>query len=501
MVQKTILDYYESNIQVIAVNEIVIGNRIRLNTKKSNSQIENLANSIKEIGLLNPITITKDKRLVAGFHRLQAFKKLGKSAIPCVITTLNDPLLLQLQEIDENLIRYELHYLDIGLHLEKRQEIYEKIHGNSENIRIEKIKKNLQQYTDAEPSSISEPTKSFAQDTSEKTGIHEKTIRENIQIAKNIDPSLYDDVKEYLPKKDALELSRVKKDKKPDTERQKKILEKIKNNEASNVKVAKKIIEKEQIIVKLKKNDPIDAWSEYLQDKDDREKFQQFGMNQYQDDEPKVFNIWNFHKRDPRLGIDFPGNIPGQIMLNLLYYYTEQGDLVLDPMSGGGSTVDACKIMSRKCIAYDIAPQREDIKKRDIILEGIDSEIKDIQLLFLDPPYWRQKKGEYSKHETNLSNMSFEKFNESMREIINACNRVLRPGGYLALIMGPTQFSMHIYDHAFVFYQDLENILTFENRIIVPYNTQQVTGQQISRAREKKYMLKLYRDLLIFRKE
>jgi hypothetical protein len=36
-----------------------------------------------------------------------------------------------------------------------------------------------------------------------------------------------------------------------------------------------------------------------------------------------------------------------------------------------------------------------------------------------------------------------------------------------------------------------------ERRIIVPYNTQQATGQQVTWARENKRMLKLYRDLVV----
>jgi hypothetical protein len=36
-----------------------------------------------------------------------------------------------------------------------------------------------------------------------------------------------------------------------------------------------------------------------------------------------------------------------------------------------------------------------------------------------------------------------------------------------------------------------------ERRIIVPYQTQQATGQQVTWARENKRMLKLYRDLVV----
>ncbi|KKL23230.1 hypothetical protein LCGC14_2427460, partial [marine sediment metagenome] len=76
---------------------------------------------------------------------------------------------------------------------------------------------------------------------------------------------------------------------------------------------------------------------------------------------PRCYDVWKFNGRDKRLGIKVPGNIAGQIIINLLYYYTKQGDLILDPMAGGGSTIDACLIMGRKCIAFDLNSQRNDI--------------------------------------------------------------------------------------------------------------------------------------------
>ena len=58
----------------VRVNEImVLPGRRALNTAK----VDDLVDSIKELGLINPITITEDNKLVAGAHRLQAFKDMG----------------------------------------------------------------------------------------------------------------------------------------------------------------------------------------------------------------------------------------------------------------------------------------------------------------------------------------------------------------------------------------------------------------------------------------
>ena len=57
-------------------------------------------------------------------------------------------------------------------------------------------------------------------------------------------------------------------------------------------------------------------------------------------DSLQTFNLWNFQNNDARYGMDYPGRIPGQIVENILYYYTEPFDTVVDPM-GAKDTVRA----------------------------------------------------------------------------------------------------------------------------------------------------------------
>jgi len=56
------------NITYIRTNNIKVpkGQRILRN-------IENIAESIHEIGIINPITVDKDKTLINGYHRLEAY--------------------------------------------------------------------------------------------------------------------------------------------------------------------------------------------------------------------------------------------------------------------------------------------------------------------------------------------------------------------------------------------------------------------------------------------
>jgi ParB-like chromosome segregation protein Spo0J len=64
------------------------------------AHVESLAQSIAEVGLLHPITITPDGTLVAVLHRLEAVRLLGWDAIPVRVVD-RDPLHQELITIDE----------------------------------------------------------------------------------------------------------------------------------------------------------------------------------------------------------------------------------------------------------------------------------------------------------------------------------------------------------------------------------------------------------------
>src|SRR3990167_7651776 len=80
------------------VSEIKVKNRFR----KDIGDIETLKNSIKEIGLLQPIVIDEDNNLIAGFRRLKAFQELKLTDIPVNIVNIENSLR---GEYDENSIR------------------------------------------------------------------------------------------------------------------------------------------------------------------------------------------------------------------------------------------------------------------------------------------------------------------------------------------------------------------------------------------------------------
>lgn len=86
----------------VKISSIAIGdNRRSVDPEK----VQMLADSIKEVGLLSPVVISQDNVLVAGRHRLEAFKLLGRDEIDIMLVEPNDKLRLRLAELDENLVK------------------------------------------------------------------------------------------------------------------------------------------------------------------------------------------------------------------------------------------------------------------------------------------------------------------------------------------------------------------------------------------------------------
>lgn len=68
------------------IADIKIGNRFR----KDLGDIDGLAGTIKDVGLLQPPSITKDNELILGARRIEAYKRLGLSEIPVNVIPIDD---------------------------------------------------------------------------------------------------------------------------------------------------------------------------------------------------------------------------------------------------------------------------------------------------------------------------------------------------------------------------------------------------------------------------
>src|SRR5690242_2590888 len=81
---------------------ITVGHRHR----RDHGDLDSLAASIDAVGLLQPVVVTPDGRLVAGQRRLEAVRRLGWSSIDVhVVAGLSDAVALLSAERDENVCR------------------------------------------------------------------------------------------------------------------------------------------------------------------------------------------------------------------------------------------------------------------------------------------------------------------------------------------------------------------------------------------------------------
>lgn len=142
------------------------------------SDVSQLVESIREHGLLNPITLTQDLSLIAGQHRIAAFQELGLSEIPARI--LDVPALrAELATIDENLVRVELTALERAEHLYRRKQIYEALHPDTK-----RGGDRGNQYTGGKKRQTA--VSAFSHRASAQIGKSGRTIRHYIQIARKL---------------------------------------------------------------------------------------------------------------------------------------------------------------------------------------------------------------------------------------------------------------------------------------------------------------------------
>lgn len=95
----------------LSIDDIVIGEGRRAINEQA---VRKLAASIEEIGLRHPITVRKkgdQYQLIAGRHRLEACRKLGREHVPAIIVSMSNGEARK-WEIAENLHRADLTKLE-----------------------------------------------------------------------------------------------------------------------------------------------------------------------------------------------------------------------------------------------------------------------------------------------------------------------------------------------------------------------------------------------------
>lgn len=222
--------------------------------------------------------------------------------------------------------------------------------------------------------------------------------------------------------------------------------------------------------------------------------------------DPPIYNVWK--QQTKTSGSSHYGNSEVRWLDNLLYLYTKPADIVVDPFAGGGSTIDLCKKRFRRYWVSDRKPiveRAEEIRQFDLT-KGIPAmSWKDVSLVYLDPPYWKQAEGKYSDAPEDLANMTLDDFHDTLATIIKGFGGKMKKPARLALILQPTQWkaeNREVVDHVaeMICRMRRSDTLELEQRFSVPYESQQCTAQMVEWAKAEKRCLVLTREIIVWRR-
>jgi len=254
------------------------------------------------------------------------------------------------------------------------------------------------------------------------------------------------------------------------------------------------------------------AWALRLEGKTDQEKFKELEWGL------RTWDQWNFNECDERFGDDWPGRIPAQLVAHTLFYFTKPGDLVLDPMAGGGVVPDVCLAFERKCHAFDLAPSdsRPEIEYHHWNPQkGKWPLAKKPDLIFFDPPYYTKKAKEYKekagKTAPSISSFTKKEYEAFFKDFFNLAHENSRPSTILAFLNADwrdfesTPATEENTDKAITTY-DYNRLLSaagwkITHRIECPLSSERMTGNMVKKMQDRRILGTTMRTLHIAKKE
>ncbi len=243
------------------------------------------------------------------------------------------------------------------------------------------------------------------------------------------------------------------------------------------------------------------------------------------DSELKKFKLelttcWSFPKRgawathNPR----YRGNFAPQVPRNIILRYSKEGDLVLDPMVGSGTTLIECKLLHRNGIGIDINPDAVkltqealdfpyDTTSKQQVFQGDVRDLSAIEdesvdLICTHPPYLNIISYSNGTIPGDLSRItSPKKFCDEFEIGIREMYRVLKPNHYCAILIGDTRRSQHFVPlSSFVMQKFLQAGFILKEDIIKAQHNVSLSRQWIAKARKYGFYLIMHEHLFVFRK-
>jgi DNA modification methylase len=213
--------------------------------------------------------------------------------------------------------------------------------------------------------------------------------------------------------------------------------------------------------------------------------------------------FWDFPRQSygltPKGDNKYAGVTPALIIYNMIWRYTDPGDLVVDPMCGSGTTIDVCKEEKRRVIGYDIHSTRPDIIKNDA--RQIPLEDNSVDMVFIDSPYGDNIR--YNTEPKNIGNISSEseEFYDELEKVMKESHRILKDGKVLGWLIGDqwvkkkfTPVGIKVYERLCRYFEPVD--------IICVSRRSQSSNTEVwqNRARRFNFYLRGFKYLIIVRK-
>ena len=176
--------------------------------------------------------------------------------------------------------------------------------------------------------------------------------------------------------------------------------------------------------------------------------------------------VWqfNYERRDVRDKKTHPATFPISLARRVIELFTHEGELVLDPFVGSGTTLVAAQDANRNAVGFDLQESYVRLaaerlgESGDYVQVAVQDDAraipqylapKSVGLIFTSPPYAnllnrqrrnksrRERKNDqlgeveqYSQDARDLGTMSLEDYSNALAEIYAGLLPLLRPGGH-----------------------------------------------------------------------
>ena len=435
--------------------EVELSKIRRGNPRSSDTSLEELIQSIRETGILEPLLVRKkgsSYELLAGSRRLKAAEKAGFKTVPVIVMDVSDESAFEIS-LTENLQRENPSPLEIGATL-------------SEGIR--KFKLSQRQLA-------------------RKLGKDVAWVNRHIQLL-----TLPKPVKESLTRVNGLTEGHA---------RHLFGLERKEQVRIANLVIEQNLTTRETEMVVRRARIPEASQHEFNHSSSGEQKDSE-GQSAFNDLDPRRWkeyadkfslqfhSVWPMSRRhDPFFGVNgtiYPGTFPIMVPINCILRYSREGELVLDPMAGSGTTLVACAMLNRRGLGMDLSSEAERAKeKRFAIVEKKDPTLRSglrqqkfilgdardlrfledgsVDLVIGHPPYLDMM--DYGPSATIKDVSSFHRF---LREILSEAIRVLKPGRFCCFQIGPFA-ARNLPLHHFLLQHALDLGFVFEDEIVLAF--------------------------------